>query len=144
MQLYSLTDMTGKRSDDDRTMSVMTVNVRPKVLLVGVLSMLVSLPVMMILWPLLHEIAVLAIPAVVGGSLWLFTANTNDSRQISNFRALGDRVKAKNASGKIYVGLTEININQSDEFISMPGSLPKDKAQEKAKGRTPKIDDVFK
>ena len=106
MKLYSLTDMTGKKSDDDRTMSVMTVNVRPKVLLVGALSAFASIPVVMILWPMIHEISIIAIPIVVGGALWLFTANTNDSRQISNFRALGDRAKAKSASGKIYVGMT--------------------------------------
>lgn len=124
MQLYALTDLIGKRADEGRTITVMTVSVRPKVAWVVGLSTPVGLLVTAMLWPLLGYYAVLALPLVVVAAAWLFVSRTNDSREISQLKALSDKAQSRSLTGKVYLGTTPVDVFETQEVELVAGSVP--------------------
>lgn len=124
MNVYDLTDLTGQRADEVRTVTVMTIDFRPKVLIVGVTALLPSVILASALWSLINAYAVLVPVVVVAIAVWLFTARTSDARRMPQYQAMLDARKAKSAVGRFVVGTREVDPMMSDNLLLVTASVP--------------------
>jgi hypothetical protein len=124
MNVYDLTDLTGRRANEKRTVTFATVEFNRKFLLVGLASIIPGLILTGVFWPLVDSYALVVPPIVVGASLWLFASRTNDARRLPQYKALIDRRKAKAMVGKFVMGMQVVDPMMSDNLVITSSSVP--------------------
>lgn len=125
-KLYDLTDLTGQRAGEKREVTIATIDMRPKVMIVVALSSLPGLMVAAALWPLLDVYAILVPFIISSACVWLFTAKTRDARQMPQYRALLDARLAKRRINKFYIGSKEFDPTMSDLEVLYQSAEPPD------------------
>lgn len=75
--------------------------VRWQTLVVGMSASIPALLVTLILWRPFGNLAVFAMPAVIGAALWLFIGRSNKGMNLKNWQSLRHRVASD--TGKFYV-----------------------------------------
>lgn len=126
MNVYNLTDLTGQRANDKRTVTLLTAELTPKVLVVSVVALIPSLVLAVAFWGLLGSYAILIPVVVVVAADWLFTARTNDARRLPQYKALLDQRQAKAMVGKFVVGTRVVDPMMSDSLHLVSASIPVD------------------
>lgn len=103
MHVYSLTRLTGRRKNVDRTIVVATVEVNRATFVVVVGSALVSIVPAVIVGALLGAFA-LAVPALfIGAGLILVDQRTRKGLQLRRYEAMWDKRKTKVIRGTVFV-----------------------------------------
>ena len=148
MRLYNLTQYTGQKASEDRTMTIQTFSVRPKVLLNLAVALIPAILVSAIAWIFLGLYGVL-VGAVAGGVVfWLLTARTTDSRNIPQYKALIDSRQAKAEVGRFFVGANKIDPLLSVDGVLVPGSTPVGQKEREVipvfEDRSAEFDSLFK
>ncbi|MGN7187547.1 hypothetical protein [Microbacterium enclense] len=115
--VYDLTELTGRKKNEESTTFVLTFEVGRRSLMVALISgTVVGLPVAAVLsWILsvfgLGEFLYLVFlgPLLAGAiGIWLFVGRQSRGMRLTRYRGLLDKRKAKAANGKLYVGLVEV------------------------------------
>ena len=124
MRLYNLTEYTGQKSADERTMTIQTFTVRPKVLLHAGVAVIPALLLAAVSWIVISVYAVIVFALTWAAVFWLLTARTTDSRNIPQYKALIDSRQAKNEVGRFFVGPNKIDVLYSVDAVFTPGTTP--------------------
>lgn len=93
--LYDLTQITGKKANRERTTIVGTFELKQRTFYLALLSLVPAFIVVGLLFPLLHEIAILAAPLVYLAMLWLFNSRRPDGLNLYQFQYMRDRYGRK-------------------------------------------------
>lgn len=130
MLLFTLTEYTGQKSSEDRTMTIATFSMSRRYFISGIISFLVSFVVSAGLWPFLGTYTLLALIALWAGLMWLLNARTRDSRRIPQYKALVDAAKARRAVGKFFIGVNRIDPLLTDSAVLNTSTVEIGKPQE--------------
>ncbi len=106
MYVYSLTQLTGRRKNVDRTIVVATVEVNRATFLVVVLSALASVLPSLLVALLLGPFSAYAliVPVLcIGAGLFLVDQRTRKGLQLRRYEAMWDKRRAKTVSGTAFV-----------------------------------------
>lgn len=104
--MYSLTEMTGRRKNVDRTIVIATVEVKRFTFIVTLGSIVASLPVAAVVALLLGPYAAFAfiLPVVfVFAGLFLVDQRSRKGLQLRRYEAMWDSRQAKSSRGTVYV-----------------------------------------
>ena len=106
MFVYSLTDLTGRRKNADRTMVVATVEVNRFTFLVVLMSLVPAIPltavVALLLGPFVYYAAAVPLLCVFAGLAFVDT-KTKKGLQLRRYEAMWDKRKAKDSATTVYV-----------------------------------------
>lgn len=89
--LHTLTALTGRDAGANRTVIVNGFEARRQTVIVAAIGALPALLAAAVLWTLVGQFAVLAIPAVEGVTFWLLAARSRRGLQQRTYEALLDR-----------------------------------------------------
>jgi len=120
---YNLTDITGRKAADRRTITFATIDWQRRTLMVLAWSLLPGAVVVAVLWPLMQEVALLFAAATVGVLMWLFLSKTRDAREVSKYRDMRDRLDSKKDVGRFYLAGREV-----DPMVNEPTVLHQEMA----------------
>lgn len=126
MHLYSLTELTGRKSNDLRTVSLFTIDWRPRVLAIVGVSSPVALIVGAVCWTFMGSYAVLVSMAVVAVALWLFATRTADSRDIYRWEASSDSARSRKRVGKFHFDGHIISPHHNEVIVVKHNTIPFD------------------
>ena len=94
--VYSLTDLTGRKRNENRRMVVMTFEVKRRTFLVSAISVAASLPVTGLVGIVLGVWAlIIPVIAVIAG-LWMWDSRQRKGLKLLNYQAIVDVRKASN------------------------------------------------
>src|SRR5690606_3943486 len=124
---YNLTEMVGRRSDQDRTMIVATVEVRRTYFWISLIAAAPALLIALILSPIFGVYSVLVVIGVIAGAIFLFGTNTRDGLKVKQWEALNDRRHA--GTGKVFLCQQEVDPLASDILHVKSGSVPTNVSQ---------------
>jgi hypothetical protein len=92
--VYSLTDLTGRRKNDGRTMIISGVEIGRRTLIVASVSFLASLFPMLIAWPLLGALSLVTVPpAFIAAGFIFFEARSRKGLKVRRYQAFLDQRK---------------------------------------------------
>lgn len=94
--VYSLTELTGRRRNENRRMVVMTVEIKRRTFLVSLLAVLASVPVAGII-AIFAGVWAIVVPAIaVGVALWLWDSRQRKGLKLLNYQRILDQRRARN------------------------------------------------
>lgn len=94
--VYSLTQLTGRRRDENRRMVVATFEVRRHTFLVSLAGAAISLPITGILSLIFGLYALITPVVVIGLCLWLWDVRQTRGLKLRNYQAILDTRRARN------------------------------------------------
>lgn len=94
--VYSLTDLTGQRRNENRRMVVMTFEIKRRTFLVSLVSFAASLPVTGLVGLLFGVWAVIVPMVFIGFGLWMWDSRQRKGLRLLNYQAILDTRKARN------------------------------------------------
>lgn len=126
MNVYTLTPYTGRKSNEERTMSISVFAVRPKVFFTVLGAAGVGIVVALISSVVLKAYAVLVFFAVVALTAWVILGVTPDDRQLPRYKAFVDAHKGKSTNGKFFIGVNPVNPLATQDLLVANSTKPKD------------------
>ena len=94
--VYSLTELTGRKRNENRRMVVMTFEVRRHTFLIICAAFIAAVPVAGILAVLVGVWGIIAVPVVVMAALWLLDSRQTKGLKLMNYQAIVDARRARN------------------------------------------------
>lgn len=131
--VYDLTELTGRRKNDESTSYVLTFEVRRRTLYVVLISaVVIGLPIAaLVSWVLVTfgagEFLYLAAvgPFIAGAvGVWLFIGRQNRGMRLTRYRGILDKRSANRNNGKLFVGLSEVTKPQLSVMIPLVIDTP--------------------
>lgn len=122
MRLFTLTELTGRQSNADRTITVASFPARPRHLATAAISGVIAAIFTAIAWAFIGYYAALIFLALMAILMWLLNATTKDSRQIRQYRALIDSMLARASIGRFYVGHNQVNPLRTESGVFLPAT----------------------
>jgi hypothetical protein len=99
--LHTLTALTGKNSSANRTVIIQGFEARRRTVIVLAVGAVPALFITAVLWVIIGQYAVLALPAVEGLVFWLVESRTRGGLQLRTYESLLD--KKRSDAGKFYL-----------------------------------------
>lgn len=99
--LHTLTALTGRNSSANRTVIIQGFEARRRTLIVLAVGAVPALFITAVLWAIIGQYAVLALPAVEGLVFWLVESRTRNGLQLRTYESLLD--KKRSDAGKFYL-----------------------------------------
>lgn len=96
MFVYTLTDLTGRRRNNDRRHVIATFEVPHRAAIVGVVSLLASVPVVMLFTLVFGGYALLVLPVLMVAGQVLFNSRMKNGLELHRFQAILNKRQAVN------------------------------------------------
>ena len=126
LNVYTLTPYTGRKANEERTMSISVFAVRPKVFFTVLGAAGVGIVVALISSVVLKAYAVLVFFAVAALTAWVILGVTPDDRQLPRYKAFVDAHKGKSTNGKFFIGVNPVNPLATQDLLVANSTKPKD------------------
>lgn len=94
--IYSLTELTGERRNENRRTVILTVEVKRRTFLVSAFAFAASFPVTGLLFVVAGVYALFFPILAIGVALWLWDSRQRNGLKLLNYQAIIDSRKAKN------------------------------------------------
>lgn len=120
--MYTLTAMTGREASASRTVVIGTVEFNWRVWMILVWTSPLAVIVTIILWAFIGQLALVGLPLVEGGALWLIHRRTRHGLRLRTYQAMWDKRKA--TLNQFFLCGQPIEINQSDYRKVMDNVAP--------------------
>jgi hypothetical protein len=120
--LYTLTAMTGREASAKRTVVIGTFEFNRRVWLILAAAFPAAVLVMAILWMFVGQLALVTLPVVEVGAVWLFHMRSNSGLRLRTYQAIWDK---RTASVDEFVMCGQpIDVSQSDFRRLMQNTAP--------------------
>lgn len=120
--LYTLTALTGRDADANRTVVVLGIDARQRPLIVASLAAVPGLVMTLVLWPAIGEFAIFVLPMVVAAALVLVEVRVRTGLRHRTYQALLDR--GRSDAGKFFLCGREIDPDQREFSVLQCASVP--------------------
>lgn len=120
--LYTLTALTGRDADANRTVIVFGIEARQRPMVVALAAAVPGLVMTLVLWPVLGEFAALVLPTIVLAALVLVEARVRTGLRHRTYQALLDR--GRSDAGKFFLCGREIDPDQRELTILQTACVP--------------------
>lgn len=118
-QMFSLTELTGREASAHRTVVIGTVEMNWRVWMVLLWTLPLALMVTAVLFVFAGSAALLAIPLVEGGAIYLIHRRTRSGLKLRTYQAIWDRKRS--TVDAFFICGQPIDLSQ-DRFVSLIGS----------------------
>lgn len=122
MLMYNLTEMTGREATSQRTVIIGSVELNKRAWYLMIASFPVGVIFGALLWPLLGELAIFAVPVVAVGALFLFHWRSNNGLRLRYFESIMDKRRAR--VGEAMLANQAIDIAEQSIYNLMQNHAP--------------------
>ena len=124
LNVYTLTPYTGRKANEERTMSISVFAVRPKVFFTVLGAVGVGIIVALMSSIVLKEYAVIVFFVVTALTAWIILGVTPDDRQLPRYKAFLDAHKGKSTNGKFFIGVNPVNPLATTDLLVANSTKP--------------------